>query len=135
MIKEDQIKQWIKDGGREKPSQGFADRIMAQIELQPSSTFVYEPVISQKGIRIIIGGIILVFALVILSYNGGTESNPIWLKALDTLRGINTNLVNPGWSLPLDLPIITLSPIYGYALIIFSGALIIVGRLESLVRT
>ena len=133
MINEDQIKQWVKEGGRKKPGKDFVNTIMSQVEIKPSTTFTYQPVISTKGVRMIVGAMVLVFALAIL-LSSGTETNPMWLKALDNLRDFNTSILNTRWTISLDLPLKTFSPIYGYSLIIFSGALFIIGRLDALAR-
>jgi hypothetical protein len=130
MNHDEQIKQWIQEAGTEKPGIDFAGLVMAKIEKAPSPAIEYKPVISPTGIRIIIGGIILLFLAVILTTSGqDVASTASWLTSYNALLSDISQWSLPSWGKPTyELPSTGLSPIYGYSLFTAALAFIILAR-------
>jgi hypothetical protein len=125
MNREDEIlKKWMSEAGRERPDEGFSDRVLAAIRTSGSASPVYQPVISPLGIRLIGLGIAAIFAGVILFVPGGQESGSAsyfdrltqwWSQSVPTpdIRILNDGI---GW-LDFDPSILHISPLFGYALV------------------
>jgi len=125
MKREDEIlKKWISEAGRERPDEGFSDRVLAAIRTSGSASPVYQPVISPMGIRLIGLGIAAVFAGVILFVPGSQASGSIsyfdritqWLS--QTVPAPDAGILNNGiaW-MDFDPSFLHISPLFGYALV------------------
>ena len=133
MNHDEQIKQWIQEAGTEKPGKDFTNLVMAKIEKAPSTALEYKPVISPTGIRIIIGGIVLLFLAVILTTSGqDVTSTASWLTSYNALLSDLSQISLPSWEGPrFDLPSSGLSPIYGYGMVALTFAFIIMARAQE----
>jgi len=113
-IQEDElIQSLLSEAGTEVPSKDFHLKILSRIEKEKSIS--YQPLISPKAMRLILGGILLLGIFTFLFIPEGEKSLSYWDKFPELTPSIlNINIPR------LTIPKIQLGPVFNTSLLAFS---------------
>ncbi len=110
---EELLRELFVETGPESPSRGFHQSVINQIARQTKG-LTYEPVISPKGIKWIVG-ILIVFFFTIILVTPSSESSFTYLDPIVKLSSQKLNLSTPS----SDIFHLVQSPILSLSLILF----------------
>jgi len=134
--KQDHIKKWIKEAGREVPGMGFGHRVLSALESTPVNTRPYKPVISPLGIRIIIGGIAALFlGTIFLPGSAGADPSSGYALFYEQLHGwfsaLSSAAPAPELNMPQwHIPFAGTGAILGWALVAFAVMMVLTGYIQ-----